>query len=226
MKKTRRPAQKLRVHHVAVADPQNLLLVLQGLFKGRPEVQLSLDAPHDAIIAVATPEEHEIIADLVEQVEKGTPGESGLTLELYSLQNIEGRGIVAALSKLLERQGGKVELSVEPYSRQLVALAKPEQHRLLKETLENLRGGKQTLDILQLESLETSTAERAIRQLFAGDSADAPDVNADHATEQLFVRGTPEQLQKVRELLVKMGETGLKEPGSLARVDPHHPVPR
>jgi type II secretory pathway component GspD/PulD (secretin) len=205
---------KLRVHQVVSADSQNLLTVLQGLFKGRPEVQISLDAQHDAIVAVATPEEQETISNLIRQIEKGLPGETGATLELYSLQDIEGTGIVAALSKLLEKHGGKAELSVDPYSRQLVALAAPEQHRMIRATLEGLRGGERTLDILQLETLETSTAEMAIRQLFSGDTVHGPDVEADSATDQVFVRGTREQIQKIRELLVKMGETGLKEPGA------------
>ncbi len=41
-----------------------------------------------------------------------------------------------------------------------------------------------------------------------------PDVESDPATDQIFVRGTQDQIQKIRELLVKMGETGLKEPGA------------
>jgi type II secretory pathway component GspD/PulD (secretin) len=216
---------KLRVHRVASADPQNLLTVLQTLFKARPEVQISLDAQHDAIVAVATHDEQEIIGNLIQQVEKGLPGETGATLEVYSLQDIEGRGIAAALSKLLEKQGGKAELSVEPFSRQLVALAKPEQHRIIRETLQSLRGGERNLDILQLETLETPTAERAIRQLFAGDSLHGPDVDVDPATDQVFVRGTPEQLKKIRELLIKMGETGLKEPGAAAAAGPMRTVP-
>jgi hypothetical protein len=142
------------------------------------------------------------------------PGEVGATLEIYSLEDIEGTGIVVALSKLLEKHGGKAELSIDPYSKQLVALAKPEQHRMIRTTLEGLRGGERNLDILQLEALELSTAERAIHQLFAGDSLHGPDVESDSATDQIFIRGTPEQIKKVRELLVKMGETGLKEPGA------------
>jgi type II secretory pathway component GspD/PulD (secretin) len=205
---------KLRVHRIVSADSQNLLLVLQGLFKTRPEVQISLDPQHDAIVAVATPEEHETISTLIQQVEKGLPGEVGATLEIYSLEDIEGTGIVVALSKLLEKHGGKAELSIDPYSKQLVALAKPEQHRMIRTTLEGLRGGERSLDILQLETLELSTAERAIHQLFAGDSLHGPDVESDSATDQIFIRGTPEQIKKVRELLVKMGETGLKEPGA------------
>ena len=159
-----------RVHPVSSTDLQSLLLVLQGLFRGRPEVQITADPQHDAIVAVGTPKEHAIIDKLIEQVEKGLPGQSGATLQLYSLQNIEGRGIVPVLTKLLERKGGKVELTVDPYGRQLVALAKPEQQKVLEQALENLRGGKQSLEIFQLETLEPSTAENAVRQLFAGDT--------------------------------------------------------
>jgi hypothetical protein len=105
-----------------------------------------------------------------------------------------------------------------------VALAKPEQHRLIRATLEGLRGGERILDILQLETLEPSTAEKAIRQLFAGDTVHAPDVEIDSSTDQVFVRGTPEQIQKIRELLIKMGETGLKEPGA-ATAGPMRTIP-
>jgi type II secretory pathway component GspD/PulD (secretin) len=217
--------EKLQVHRITASDPQNMLLVLQGLFKGHTDVQIALDSQHDAIVAVATPEEHKIIDNLIQQVQNGVPGESGVTLELYSLQNIEGRGIVLSLTKLLEKHGGKVDLSIEPLSRQLTALAKPEQHKILKQTLENLRGGQQTLEILQLESLEPSTAERAIRQLFSDDTLHAPEVEIDYITEQLFVRGTPEQLTKIRELLAKLGETRLAETPSKPGTGPIRTIP-
>ena len=200
------------MHHLNGAEPQNLLIVLQGLFRTKPEVQISLDTQNDAIIAVATPEDQKTITNLVQQIEKGLPGETGATVELYAIENVEGPGFVAALTKLLEKQGGKVELSVAPYSGQLVALAKPEQHRLIRKTLDALQGGERTLDILELEMLDPSTAEKAITQLFKGDSLHQPDVEIDPVTDQLFVRGTPEQLKKIRQLLVKMGETGLREP--------------
>ena len=74
-------------------------------------------------------------------------------------------------------------------------------------------------------TLETSTAERAIRQLFANDTLHGPDVDVDPATDQVFVHGTSEQLKKVRDLLIKMGETGLKEPTAGAAAGPIRTIP-
>ena len=64
------------------------------------------------------------------------------------------------------------------------------------------------MEIYDLKYVDPYSAEMAILRQF-GDDAQAPEVSTDPVTQQLFIRATAEQQQKIRELLIKMGETGL-----------------
>ena len=204
---------RLELHRMQAGDPAELLPILQGLFKLRPEVQLTLDAKNDAIVAFCTSGQHEMIRSLIAQVEKAISADSAARLQIYPMEDREASAILRTLNTVLEKQGVKADISIDPRSRNLVAIARPEAHKRIEEVLSQLPAEKRTLEIIQLEVLDPSTAELAIERLF-GDglgfaSGHAPVVDVDSATQQLFIRATAPQHAKVRELLVKMGETGV-----------------
>lgn len=216
-------AARLQIHRLKTGDPARLLAVLQGLFRAHPGVQLSLDETSDAIVAVAAPAQHQTIRRLIEQLEKVSAAGTGVSLETYPLEDADPMATMRMLTSLLDRQGVRAELSYEPRSNQLIAIAKPEQHAAIKEALARTKGEPRTLEIVQLEVVEPSTAELAIERLFSDGGyygrAHAPSVDVDYTTQQLFIRATKEQFAKIRDLLVKMGETGLAEtaPGDTRR---------
>jgi hypothetical protein len=81
--------------------------------------------------------------------------------------------------------------------------------------LEQIKPDDRTLEILQLDVVDPETAELAILRLFSGESyATAPSIDVDAATQQVFVRATQPQHEKIRDLLTKMGETGLLHAGA------------
>lgn len=205
-------APRLQVHRATTADPAHLLVVLRGLFRGRQDVQLSLDEQNDAIVAVASPAQHETIRNLIDQLEKEARTDAAVRLVLYPLKDADPDAVLQTLNLLFEKQGAKVRLSVEPRDNQLVAIARPEQHAAIEKALEQLRGEDRVFEILTLEVVDPWTAQVAIDRLFSDGlfpSAHAPSVDVDLATQQLFVRATKEQMTKIRELLVKLGETWL-----------------
>ena len=120
------------------------------------------------------------------------------------------------LNTLLEKQKARIQLSLDPRSDQLVAIARPKEHEIVRETVEKLRGEEKQLEILQLDKLELETAEMAINRLFSDGSSssyydpNAPVVDTDEDTQQLFINATEQQHAKIRQLLVKMGETRLR----------------
>jgi len=205
-------APRLQVHRVTTADPAHLLVVLRGLFRGRQDVQLSLDEQNDAIVAVASPAQHETIRNLIDQLEKEARTDAAVRLVLYPLKDADPDAVLQTLNLLFEKQGAKVRLSIEPRDNQLVAIARPEQHAAIEKALEQLRGEDRVFEILTLEVVDPWTAQVAIDRLFSDGlfpSAHAPSVDVDLATQQLFVRATKEQMTKIRDLLVKLGETWL-----------------
>ncbi len=205
-------APGLEIHRMKTGSPDDLLPVLQGLFQMHPEVQLSADRRNESIVAFCTPAQHKTIRTLIEQLEKGMAADSDVRLQTYPLGEMYGYDVVDTLTTLLEKQGITAELSIESRIDSLLVIARPEAHKLIQETLEKLKAEERTLQIVQLEVLDPSTAQLAIGRLFGGSlsyrSTD-PDVEIDEATEQLFIRATAAQHVKIRELLAKMGETGV-----------------
>ena len=209
---------RVQIYRMKVADPSQVLTVLQGLFRGRLGVQLSLDTRGEGIVAVASPAYQETIRTLIDQVEKAAAEDSDVRLQTYSLEDHDSFSILRVLNTVLEKQGAKAELSIDSRSNRLVAIARPEHHALIESTLKELRGEERHLEIFQLESVDVSTAELAINRLFSDGGyfrpASAPQVDGDETTQQLFIRATEKQFQKIRDLLVKMGETHLAAAGS------------
>jgi type II secretory pathway component GspD/PulD (secretin) len=205
-------APRLEVHRVAVADGATLLPVLTALFKGRADVQLSLDSRSNAVVAVAPPTQHQVIQTLIDQADKGGLAEPGTELQLYNMKNADPTAIITVLTTLFEKQGKKVQLSLEPRSNQLIAFARPEQQKIIRDTVERMKGEERELQIFQLETADATVAETAINRLFAEDGmkgVTAPIVDVDLLGQQLFIRATKEQLAQIRDLLIKMGEASL-----------------
>ncbi len=229
---TDRDAPVLQVHRVATGDPATVLATLQPLFATRPEVRLSLDAVNNQVIALASPAQHESIRAVIAEIEKGIPSDAGTRLEVYPLTGIDAANALQVLNTLLAKRAAKVRLSLDARSRQLVAIAPPEEQATIRQTLERLQAAEPVLEVLQLEVVEPFAAEAAIDKLFATEGgakrADAPNVESDAAAQRLFVRATKAQLAQIRDLLVKMGETHLAKQASMprsVRVIPFHGDP-
>jgi type II secretory pathway component GspD/PulD (secretin) len=210
-------APRLVIHRVVASDAPRLFIVLRALFRLRPDVQLSVDEQNNALVAVAPPAQQEIIKALVDQADKGLLADAGMQLELYPLRNVDSTAVMQVLTTLFQKQGTKVQLSVEPRSNQLIAIARPEQQTVIRATVEKMRGEERDLEIFQLEVADAMTVQTAIDQLFAENGMirgpAAPIVDADVTGQQLFIRATKDQFVKIRDLLGKLGETtALEQP--------------
>ncbi|NLZ02432.1 MAG: hypothetical protein GXY25_18095, partial [Pirellulaceae bacterium] len=203
-------APRLQVHRITSADPNNVLTTIQNLFRMERNVQFSLDAATDSLIAYASPLQHQKIDELIQEIEKGTTLDSALQLKLYSLKNVDAYAATEVLTDMFQKQGVRADLTVDRYRNQLVAMARSEQHAKIEEILEQFRTEERILEIFQLDYVELDTASLAIRRLFTDESyLSQPDVDPDPTSGQLMVRASAEQLEKVRQLLIRMGETGL-----------------
>jgi type II secretory pathway component GspD/PulD (secretin) len=203
----RRPALKL--HRVAVGSVANAYRALSVLFRNDATVQLSLDLDNDAVVAVASAAKQERIVEVIKALEDAAREDAESTLELYSLRNVDAESAQEILQQMLDKQGSKADISLDEISNQLVAIARPEVHEQIAKLLEQLRGPEPELEIYDLKYVDPYSAEMAIFRQF-DDDALAPEVSTDPVTQQLFIRATAEQQQKIRELLIKMGETGLE----------------
>ena len=203
-------APRLQVHQITSADPARVLQILTNLFRGEYNVQLSMDEANDSLIAYASPIQQEKIVELIAEIEKGAKLDTANRLKLYDLKNVDGYAAESVLADMFQRQGVRVDLTVDRYRNQLIAMARPEQHDKIAEVLEQFRIEDRVLEIFQLDYVDLNTANLAIRRLFADESyLSQPEVDPDPATGQLFVKASAAQLEEIRKLLIRMGETNL-----------------
>ena len=201
----------LQPYIIANADAEAVYELLRTLYEKDRRVSISLDRNANTVMALAGPREHLQIAKLVSEMEKSAGASADAVLEIYSLANIESESIVDALESLFANEKPEVNLSVEPTSNQLMVVALPRQHAKLRSALQGLQGKERELEAFQLQVVDPIVVESAIDDLFAEATsvADIPSVNADPGTQQLFVRGTREQIERIRKLLLKMGEPSI-----------------
>ena len=206
----------MQAHSVDSADSAKLFQMLQAFYNTRPDVQVSLDARNNTIVAIARPQDHAQIDEMIHQIEAGATPEAIRTVKSYSVENVDTNSLLAVLNTLLESQRQTVSLSVDPQSQRLLAIARQKQHDVIAKAIEDMRGEARTLEILNFEEVNPETAMLAIQKNFVGQdglpAADAPTVDLDEQSDQLFVRGTAKQHKEIRELLGRMGETSMVGP--------------
>ena len=142
------------------------------------------------------------------------PADSGNDLVAYDLGEADGDAVLEMLEDLLAKEvkNKTVQLSLLPSNNQILAIARPKQQEAISKALEQVRVEDRELEVFQLNVVDPFSAQMAIESLFgsaAYDDFNAPFIESDSATQQLFIRGTPFQLEEIRDLLIKMGETQL-----------------
>lgn len=205
---------ELKSYAITTADPSTLLATLQSLFALHRETRLSLDAKTNKIVAMATPAQHQAIANVIAEIERGSPLDSAAQMEIHPLGNADGEVVMQVLTNVVAKKSSGVVLSVDSKSKQLIAVAPPQQQATIRSAIEKLQAAQRQFEVFQLEVLEPLTAQIAIEKLLSEGSggsktAGAPVVDTDLTAQRLYVRATKEQLEQIRELLVKMGETNL-----------------
>jgi type II secretory pathway component GspD/PulD (secretin) len=199
---------RLQIYPTRGLDSYQLYANLRQLFRYDPTVQISLDENTGAIVAIAPEAKQEQIAEVIQQMELVAQEGGGAFVQGYSLRNIDPQAALSLVRNLAQQRGFRAEATLELRTNQLLVVARAEHHRLIAEALEQIRGEDRQLEILQLEELDPYSAQTAIRQLFA-DEAYPPEVSVEYGSQQLIIQATPEQHQRIRELLGKLGETRL-----------------
>lgn len=212
-------APQARAYPLRVADGENAVDVFDAMFQRSDNVRVSFDSNTRSLIAVARPDQHELIKTLIEQLEPGKGQIENQTLEVYALNGMDGLTAVEVAQGILRAIDPSATVSWEKASKQLIVSTTTAGHQQVKATMERFQDSDpREMDVLQLRMLSASSAQNAIEGLY-GDSfaqdANYPVIQADEDLQQLLVRGTKKQLLDIRDLLIKMGETGLSATGDV-----------
>ena len=162
-----------------------------------------------SLVVVAPPEYQLAIRAMVGQI---SGGENAIqsTLRVYALDQADGGSVLSVLGTLFNGQQPRAEIRLNPQGNQLLAVASELQHVQIAGALKQLQGSRRLLEVFSLRVVDPFTAQSSIEQLFLGEAQHTtPTTDVDSATQKLFVRGTPEQITEIREMLAKMGEPSL-----------------
>ncbi|MBX7165140.1 MAG: hypothetical protein K1X74_02210 [Pirellulales bacterium] len=215
-----REERTVRVYELHEGDPASLLTVLQQMFATAPEVRLSLDGKSHKIIAWAFPGQHEEIRRTLDQLETPADLAQARQVEVYQTGEADAAALLKVVTNLL---GTATDARIVPdeTNNQLIVFARPSEHATIRATLAQMSTVTPVVDVLPLRVIDPYTAEFAIEELFesrgSAGKGRAPKVEADYDSQQLMVRGTPEQVAEIRKLLAKMGEPLLADSTSNGR---------
>jgi type II secretory pathway component GspD/PulD (secretin) len=131
-------------------------------------------------------------------------------LEVYAVSQSDPEAVLKVLQSLM-RDDTNVSLSADADAGQIIAFATPPQQATIKATIDQMQKDSREVAVFALANTNPQVAVLAIDKLFGslGDEPDpkAPRVDADLSSNSLFVRGTPSQLDQIRNLLRQLGET-------------------
>jgi len=129
-------------------------------------------------------------------------------LEVYHVANADPASVLQVMQTLLAGLPD-VRLATDPKTGNLVALAKPSEHRTILATLDQMQRDQSQIEVMQLRKVDPQVALIAINNLFGGGAEGTPNgprIDADPTSGQLFIRGTQSQVEQIQSLLKKMGE--------------------
>ncbi len=133
-------------------------------------------------------------------------------LEVYSVTEADPTTVLQVMQTLMSGLPD-VRLASDPIKGNLVALARPTEHKTIKATLDQMQKDAKQVEVIRLNVVDPQLAVLSINKLFGsplgeeGVDPKSPIVDADPTTRQLFLRATESQITQIRSLLEKMGES-------------------
>ena len=143
----------------------------------------------------------------------GAGGIDAPQMEVYPVTHADPTSVLEVMQTLLG-DDDEVRLASDPKTGNLVALARPEQHRTIRATIDQMQQDRREVEVIRLRLVDPQLAMMSIEKLFGPvegeESVDpnAPRVDADLTHRSLLVRGSSAQVAEIRALLAKMGEGG------------------
>lgn len=183
--------------------------------------QMTVNARTNQLLVAATSAAHVIIEDAISEIDVAVEGENGNFarsdepyLQVYRLYDADAGEVSKTLSVLMP----EVVVNEDGRNRMIHIWATAEEHRQVAEWIRQLDGlgGSSTVEVIQLSTMDPMTAIAMLSPLFTPDGTNAPIIEPNLAGRQIMVRGSSDQVDQIKLLLLKLGEDGTGGP-SLAR---------
>ncbi|MFT5301685.1 MAG: type II secretory pathway component GspD/PulD (secretin), partial [Mariniblastus sp.] len=197
----------LKLYHSKFDNYESLFGTMQSAFRSDPTIQMTYDWQLKRITVIAPENKHQLISELIDQVDSPIPMMMLRIPKVYSIGNIDGRAAEGTVRDMIQGMDPRVEIRLERSSNSLIVVATAEQHPLIAKTIQEIDRDLKKLEVFQLFNVDPYTIELVVADLFSALPPDMmPTATSDVDSQQLFVRGSESQIEQVRALLQKMGE--------------------
>lgn len=181
---------------------------LSDLFGNDERVSINYGEKSRVLIAVAAPQQHETIQQIVAAAEASVAdAKVGSNIQVYQLRKVDGDAVATTVQAMFDEEVPKVTIAFEEKGNQIVAMANAEQQVKIKEALAQFKEQSKEFATFRLAKSDPFTIEFAIDDLFK-DVAEIrkPSVNSDYDNNQIFIHGTLDQIAEIKKFLTSIGE--------------------
>ena len=174
------------------------------------EISLSTNMMADRIYATGDPVKLNLLQGIVRKGDRPLPTSGdgvdvvieNPTIERYEVGSADSTVAFDVISRLLAGMPD-VRMTLDASTQSLVVLARPSEHKTIVEALQKLNGDAATLAVIPLRRMDPVAALQTINKYF-GKTADndvGPKVDGDPVTKKLWVKGTAQEIEQVKQLI-------------------------
>ncbi|MEM9645367.1 MAG: secretin N-terminal domain-containing protein, partial [Planctomycetota bacterium] len=222
------------LEHRGADEVLELARPLLGLEPGEnvnDEIKLSVGLYGARIFAIAEPNKLAQLQAIIRAADKPLPvvegeenaGDLAPEMKTYAINGADIATVFDVLQTLLAGIPD-TRIAIEPNTNSIIARARPETHKLVLETIQELEGSGNDFAIIDLKRLEPSQALLTINRYFGvtEEGGEGPIVDGDPTTGRLWVKGTKSEVSQVRDLIEQLeGDDSLSVLGDKVRLLPY-----
>lgn len=206
--------QTLALKHINAEEVLGVARPLIGLNEGinvSDEISISTSLFGTTIFVKGDADKVQILRDLVRQMDI-PPDDSGPIGEVETPEirrhKVVGTDLELAYQIASQMLAGtpEVRLAKDEAAKQLVLQARPSEHKMISDMLNDLQGETSAFEVIQLQKLDPQLAIAAIKKFFnLSDTAEStegsPVIDGDLLARQVWVKGSASQVDQIRKFL-------------------------
>jgi len=208
---------EIKLQHVGAEEFLSIARPLLGLEEeqyANENIKIAVDPFAARLFATGRREAIQSLEELLPMVDRAP--EEGMeptaapletpTIVTYVIAKADPDSVLAVMQTLLAGMPD-VRLALDPGTNKLVALARPTEHATIVETLTKLEGQADQVEVIPLRRMDPQLVILTITKLFpsaAEEGGSGPKVDGDPTTRKIWVRGTKEEIEQIRDLVEKL----------------------
>ena len=201
---------KVRVYQVKNADAQRIYDSVSRAFERSKAYSITFQDATKSLYVIATPRDHLVFEEMFLELDQKPVAPTQRQQKIYLLENIDANIAQSTIRSIAWEQLPRPDIHHNQSNNSLVIFATESQHEQFQLAISQLEGDPRELEVFELVANDPWVIEQAINGMFRSlPGSIKPSMSNDFATGKLFVRATPSQLAKIRQLLAKMGEPGV-----------------